>query len=85
MGVGDLQGLQDALDAAVLAPFPVQGVEDHVRLQGGQHLGQVATGVDVGDLGAQAFERGAALLARRQADLAFGRKAAKQQGDMVSG
>ena len=31
MGVGDAQDLEQALDRAVLADPPVEGVEDHVR------------------------------------------------------
>ena len=67
VGVGDGQRLQHALDAAVLAPVAVQGVEADVGLQAGQHLGQVAAGVDAADLGAQPLQRlGAAAAGDQQ-------------------
>uniref|UniRef100_A0A0N4ZGW4 LigA n=1 Tax=Parastrongyloides trichosuri TaxID=131310 RepID=A0A0N4ZGW4_PARTI len=82
VGVGNLQRLKDALDAAVLAPFAVQGVEDHVGLQRGQHLGQIAPGVDARDLGHLPFQGVRAAATRGQRDLAFRRQAAHQDSDM---
>ncbi len=85
MRVPQPERLQDALDAAVLAPLAVQGVEADVGLQPAEHLGHVAPGVDAADLGAQAFERIGALAAGDQAHLPFGGKPAQQNGDVVSG
>ena len=84
VGVGDAQRLQHALDAAVLAPLAVQGVEADVGLQLGQHLGEVAAGVDAADLGAQPLQGVGALAAGDQADLALGREPAQQDGDVVA-
>ena len=85
MGVGQLQRFQHALDATVLAPFAMQGVEDHVGLGGGQHLGDVDAWIDPRDLGPQPLQRIGAFRARDQADLAFRRRAAEQDGDMAAG
>ena len=57
MGVGDVEDLEDALDAAVLAEGTVQGVEGDVGLQPRQHVGDVAADVDAGDAVALAFQR----------------------------
>jgi len=82
VGIGKAQRLQHALDAAVLAPFAVQGVEDDVGLQFGQHLGQVSAGVDAGDLADLPFQGLGAHLPRAQGNLPFGRQPAHQDGDV---
>ncbi|MNI55090.1 hypothetical protein D3C73_1100170 [compost metagenome] len=82
MGIGQLQRLEDALDAAVLAPFAVQGVEDDVGLQRRQHLGQVAARVDTRDLADLPLQGVRAAAPRGQRDLAFRRQAAHQDSDV---
>ncbi len=51
VGVGDVEGLQHALHAAVLAPLAMQGVERHIRLQLAKHCRHVAPSVHPADLG----------------------------------
>ena len=85
MGIGDGQGLQHPLHAAVLAPGAVQGVEGGVRLDPRQDLGHVAPGVHFADLGAQSSQGVGAGLARHQRYVAFRRKAAHQDGDVAAG
>ena len=76
--------LQQALDAAVLAPAAVQRVEADVGLRSAaQLLGEIAAGVDARHLVAGALERLGAGLAGVEADLALGRQAAHQHGDVV--
>ncbi len=77
--------LQHALDAAVLAPLAMQGVEADVGLQLAEHLGHVAPGVDAADPGAQPLQGVGALAAGDQADLPFGGRPAHQNGDVLSG
>ena len=63
----------------------MQGVEDNVGLQGRQHLGQVAPGINARDPGDLTFQRVGTLLARRQRNLALGREPAHQDGDVKIG
>ena len=85
VAVGDLKGLEDALDAAVLAPLPVQGVENDIGLEGGEHLGEVAAGVDAGDLGARPLQAIGAGRAGDQGNFPFGGQAAEKNSDVVAG
>ena len=83
MGVGNLQRLQHALDAAVLAPGAVQAIQHHVGFdQAGQHIGQVAPGVHAADPHALPLQRLGALFPRRQRHLALGGQTAHQDGDV---
>lgn len=50
MGVGQAQRLQHALNAAVLAPSPVQRIEHHIRPVGGQDLRQITARIDAVNL-----------------------------------
>ena len=85
MGVGQAEGLQDALDAAVLSPDSVQGVEADIRGDTDQHLGQVAASIDPGHPGAQAFEGVSAGGTGDQAHLALRGQAAKKDRDVPTG
>lgn len=67
MGIGDAQHLQHALDRAILAARPMQGVEGDVGLQGRELRGYVSADIDLGDAIADAFQRPGAGLARSAA------------------
>ena len=83
MGVGNPQGLQHALDAAVLAPGAVQTVQHHVGPdQAGQHIGQIPSSVHTADSYALPLQRARTLLARREGHLPLRGKATHQDGDM---
>ena len=62
----------------------MQGVEDDVGLQSGQHVADVARDVDAGDPVALAFQRAGAGFARSQRHLSFGRPAAHQDCDVLA-
>ena len=85
MGIGQTEGLQHALNAAVLAPGAVQGVEADIGLQVGENRGEIAPGVDAADPGAQPVQGVGAGAARGQAHLALRRQSAHQHGDMTAG
>ena len=61
---------------------PCRALKHDVGLERGQHLGEVAAGVDAADPGAQPLQRVGAGRAGDQADLALGRQAAHQDGDV---
>jgi hypothetical protein len=81
MGVGNGEPLEQALDAAVLAPAAVQGVEDDVGLRGRQRRREIRRGVDLDDLESLSPQRSRALATRRERYLALGRMAAHQHCD----
>ena len=84
MRVGDAEPVQDALDAAILAEAPVQGVEHHIGLRVPQRLDQrggVLAHLDAGDLVPRLFQRGGALRAGGQRDLPLRRNSPQKDGD----
>ncbi len=83
MGVGDGEILQDALDGAILAERPVQGVEGDIRRERRQHLADVATDVDAGDPIAFLLQRIGARIPRRKRDRSLGREAPHQHGHVL--
>ena len=76
MGVGDREPLEDALDAAVLAPAAVQRIEGDVGPEPGQHLRQVRAGVDFDDLKSLLPQRSRTLATRHERYVTLGRTAA---------
>ena len=81
VGVGDPQPLQQALHAAVLAPAAVERVEHDVGARVRKPPDQVRPGVDLNHGIARGPQRGCALGARDEGDLALGRPAAQQHRD----
>ena len=75
--------LQHALDDAILAARPVQGVERDIGREPRQHLGDVAADVDAGNLETFGFERLGAGFPRTQADAALAGEAAHQNRDVL--
>ena len=59
MGIGHARKVQQRLNIAVLTPFAVQGVEDHVDAlkRPGQGLGHIPAGIKAADLVACAEQR----------------------------
>ena len=84
MAVGDAENLQDALQRAVLAGPAMQDIERDIGLEPAQHRRDITAGIDGGDAIADAGERIGAGFARTQRDLALGRPASHQNGDMLS-
>src|SRR5262245_48784349 len=84
MAVGDGENFEHALQRTVLARPPVQHIEGEIRLDGGQHCGDVAADVDAGHLMSEPRERLGAGLARAQRDLALGRPTSHQNGDVLA-
>src|SRR6266446_302157 len=70
--------------SAVLARSPVQHVEGNIRLDRGEHRGDVAADVDAGHPMATPRERLGAGLAGAQRYLALGGPAFHQNGDMLA-
>ena len=83
VGVGEPHHFQEALDAAVLTPAAVQGVEADIGLQLGERRGQIAIDVDARDAKALALQRVGAFPAGRQRHLALGRPAAHEDSDVL--
>ena len=84
MAVRDRQNFEHALQRAVLARSPVQHVEGNVRLDRGEHRGDVAAHVDAGHPMATPRERLGAGLAGAQRYLALGGPASHQNGDVLA-
>ena len=82
MGVGNAQEFQHALDHAVLAARPVQGVEGDIRLHVIEVAGDIAGDIDGRDFEPLALERLGAGRARSQRHLALAGQAAHQYGDV---
>jgi hypothetical protein len=72
MGVGDVQNLQHTLHRPVLTERSVQGVEGNIRLQLGEHFGDIALDIDAGDAKARLFKRVAAFPSGVQTDRPLG-------------
>ena len=81
MGVGDPEPLEDALDAAVLAPAAVQRVEGDVGPRLAERRREVGAGVDLDDLESLLPQRSRALATRHERNLTLGRTAAHQHCD----
>ena len=84
MAVGDAEDFQKALQRAVLAGPAVQHIERDVGLGGGQGRGDVAADIDRRDAIAAAAERIGAGFAGAQRDVALGRPAPHQNGDVLA-
>ena len=84
MGVGDGEDFQHALQRAVLARPAVQHVERDVGLDGGEHRRDVAADIERRHAIALAHQRISAGLAGAQRDLALGRPASHQNGDVLA-
>ena len=82
MRVGNAQNLEHALDRAVFADPAVQRVEGDVRLQLGEHVGDVAADVDARDAIAGALERVGAAASGIERDRPLRRPAAHQHRNM---
>ncbi len=81
--VGNAENFKKALQRAVLAGPAVQHVERDVGFGGGQRRGDVAGDVDRGDAIAEAAKRIGAGFAGAQRDVALGRPAPHQNGDVL--
>src|SRR6056297_3212237 len=81
MGVGDAHPFQQALDAAILAPAAVQGVENDVGFDLGQALREVGAGIDLDHVISLAAQRLGAALTRAERHLALGGGATHQDHD----
>ena len=84
MRVGDAKDFKETLQRAVLAGPAVKHVERDVGLGGGQARGDVAGDVDRRDAIAAAAERIGAGFAGAQRDVALGRPAPHQNGDVLA-
>ena len=83
MGVGNFQQFEQALDRAVLAPAPVQRVEDDVGLHVLQNARDVLVDVDGRDLESAPLERRDAGAPGVQRHLALRRPAAHQDRNVL--
>ena len=83
MRVRNLQGFEDALDAAVLAALAVERVEAGVRPKLGKARGDVAVHIDAGDAIAGLFKGARAGRARVQRNFALRGPAAHQNRNVV--
>src|SRR5262245_37434251 len=84
MAVGDAEDFQHTLQRAVLAGPAVQHIERDIGLERTQGRGDLAVDIDAADaIAAAALERIGAGLAGTQRNLALGRPASHQNGDML--
>ena len=82
MRIGYAQDLEQALNRAVLAAHPVQGVEGDVGPELRQRVGDGPVDVDAGDAVADRLEGVGALASRIQRDGALRRPASHQDRDV---
>ena len=82
MGIGNAHPFEDALNAAVLAPAPVQRIEGDIGLQRGETRAEIGAGIDLSN-GITLFpQRFRAFMPGRQRHLALGGRATHQYRDM---
>ena len=82
MGIGDAHGLEQALDAAILAVAAVQGVEADIGPELGEPRGHIAADIEAAHAVALRFERVGAGRAGAERDLPLRRQAAHQHRDV---
>ena len=82
MRVGNAKKFKHALDRSILADPAMQCVERNIRLQPGEHIGDIAADIDTGDAIADALERFGASASRIERDRPFRRPSAHQHRNM---
>src|SRR4051812_3720641 len=83
MGIGDTQPLERALDAAILAPAAMQGIEGAIGFRLEKLRGRIFGRIDLNDIEALFAQRLCTARSRRKAYLAFRRAAAQQHSNTV--